>query len=146
MVQACSTLNLPSAHACAAGGAGHSLASTQALTAQQECGAFFTFAGLAVGVLLPLWLLVKTEPASSLARWDAARQAAGHPHAASQAPLHSRAVTSFEAAVRALCGRSWLSSREQQQQGWQLEGWQRALMWWQVLSLAWLCSIALAGA
>ena len=126
------------------------MASAHAMSAQHECAAFFTFIGLAVGVLLPLWLLVKTEPSSSLARWEASQQAAGYPHAGAKAPLHSRALVSFEAAVRAVCGRSWLSGREQQwrqqQQGRQLEGWQRALLWWQVLSLAWLCSVALASA
>ncbi len=138
-----------------AGGAGHGLASASTLSAQQECTAFFSYIGLTVGVLLPLWLLVKTEPPSSLARhttgWPASNsQQAVAPSRGSQAPpLHSRLAASLDAALRALCGSSWLSSQEQQQrqlrQGWQLEGWQRVLLWWQVLSLAWLCSIALAS-
>ncbi|PRW45349.1 hypothetical protein C2E21_5920 [Chlorella sorokiniana] len=134
------TLGLP-------GGAGHGLASATSLSPQQECAAFFTFIGLTVGVLLPLWLLVKTETSSSLARWEASRLAAAATNSNQKVPLPSRIAVSFEATLRALCGRSWLSSSAQQQmqQGWQLEPWQRALMWWQMLSLAWLCSIALAS-
>lgn len=132
-----------------AGGAGHGLASANQLNAQQECAAFFTYIGLTVGVLLPLWLLVKTEPSSSLAKWEAAQQRAASSSNGQVVPLHSRLCTSLEAALRALCGPSWLTSSSRQprhlQQGWQLEGWQRLLLWWQLLSLAWLCSVALAS-
>lgn len=144
--------NRPAVPLACTGGAGHELTRPERMSADQECAAFLNFVGVCFGVLLPLWLLVKTEPCSSLARWDASWDAAaeGLDGGQQQQPLHLLAAC-MEAALRALCGRSWLSSREQRQQRdrrhrWQLEGWQRGLLWWQVLALSWMCSVALAGA
>ena len=142
-----------SPHCCCAGGAGHELTRPGRMSAEQECAAFFTYIGLTVGVLLPLWLLVKTEPSSSLAKWEAAWHSAAEGQGrVARPPLH-RLAACLEAGLRALLGRSWLSSsssqqwrRQQPQNRWQLEGWQRALLRWQLLALAWLCSVALAGA
>ena len=151
-----------------AGGAGQSTRQVGRPLAEQECTSFFTFLGIAVGVFFPLWLLVKTEPPASLARWDERQQVAartadggggdapdsgrdgsdsGRGGGEPRQPLHARTAAAVEGAIRAVCGRSWLRSSEEEQLGaFELEGWQRALLWWQLLGLAWLGSMGIAGA
>lgn len=157
--------NLPGVPSVLAGGAGHSTRQSGVPTDEQECAAFLTFLGLAAGLLLPLWLLVKTEPPASLARWDerqrvAARRREGGRGNSGDAPdgnrsrgdepsppVYSRVAAAVEGSIRAVCGRSWLvSSGEERPEAFELDGWQRALLWWQVLGLGWLGSMAIAGA
>ena len=48
---------------------------------QQEakCEAFLSFLFYAVGLLLPMWLLVRTEPPASLHAWEQRSRRSGRP-------------------------------------------------------------------
>jgi hypothetical protein len=125
---------------------------------QQQCEAFLSFVFLAFGMVLPLLLMVNTEPPTSLRAWDESRGTASS--------LAGRLAESLEAAIRQLCGRSWLapgvdsggdaaadsraSSPRSSSSGGSsrrrnpcvtLRGWQRGVAWWLLLSLLWAMSV-----
>ena len=93
---------------------------------QQECEAFLTFVGVVGSLVLPVALLVATEPTFSLADWEEKRRqpatapaAAAGPAAASLRGAVKRlwmaasgVSTAVEGALRQLCGRSWLAPAE----------------------------------
>jgi hypothetical protein len=119
---------------------------------EQQCEAFLSFLFVSVGLLLPVLLLVRTEPPASLRAWEQARGACGGSLAAR-----------VEAAIRQLCGRSWLAvpAATQAARGvpavpreaaedvlkpqLQLRGWQRAMAWWLLLSVVWGAALAAAS-
>ena len=125
---------------------------------QQQCEAFLSFIFLAVGMVLPVLLLVKTEPPTSLRAWDESRGTASS--------LAGRWAESLESATRQLCGQSWLApvavpeaagvaaadSRPSSPRSgggggggkpWAtLHGWQRGVAWWLLLSLLWAMSVS----
>jgi hypothetical protein len=124
---------------------------------QQQCEAFLSFVFLAFGMVLPLLLMVKTEPPTSLRAWDESRGSASS--------LAGRLAESLEAAIRQLCGRSWLAlgldagrdvaadspassprssgSNSRCRTPWvTLRGWQRGVAWWLLLSLLWAVSVS----
>lgn len=137
--------------------------SLAASTPEQDCQAFLSFLSAAVGLLLPLAALVKTEPPASLRAWeDRARRSGaaggGGSDRTSKHPVLAalrRASDAVEGGLRQLCGRSWLAvgaaEPEQnaapadcaadqpapQRPSFRLHGWQRALAWWLLLSLLW---------
>lgn len=83
------------------------------LDSAAECEAVLTWMSVLLGVLLPILLVVKTEPAASFMLWQARRRQAssaassggGKPVAHA---LHG-AELAVESGVRALCGPSWLA-------------------------------------
>lgn len=184
---------------------------------QQECEEVLSFLSLSVGLLLPLLLVVKTEPASSLERWEAAQRALGLECSSSEASTSSEASgggghasdgarrtsgmgprlarawrwaeARIEEGMRLLAGRSWLAPRPprrpisrleelQRHRPYadvfltpeqlhaldslarrldggsgnggggspaQLNAWQRLVLWWLVLSLAFVLSLVSPG-
>lgn len=122
-----------------------------------DCEAFLSFFFITVGVLLPLAVLIWTEPPASLRAWEARRrraQPAGD-RCGSLRRTGGRAALVVEGALRELCGRSWMAPAPRERgadvvallQGeqpagaagtpWKLQGWQRPVAWWLLLSLVW---------
>lgn len=139
---------------------------------QAECEAFLSLFTLAVGLLLPIFVLVRTEPPTSLRVWDLACEASA-PDADAPGGKGCGALAQLEAsvesAVRQLCGRSWLAppepSDEERAVLYRLRGqpegggdaaaaarkpfrcrlrpWERLFAWWLILALLWaLCVTA----
>lgn len=130
---------------------------------EAECESFLTFLFYTVGLLMPMWLLVKTEPPSALRAWE--RRQGGQALTGRQPPL-GRLGTGAEAALRHLCGRSWLAPPQPEEgrewlaaasgatagagvaegrarkRGLRLWGWERAFAWWLLLALLWAVSVA----
>jgi hypothetical protein len=121
----------------------------QSSSREQQCEAFLSFLFVTVGLLLPVLLLVKTEPPASLRAWEQAHGACGGSLAAK-----------LEAAIRQLCGRSWLAvpaatrgvpSVQQEEDEdvlkpqCKLRGWQRGVAWWLLLSVVWRAGLAAAS-
>lgn len=124
----------------------------------QQCEAFLSFLFLAVGMFLPLALLLRTEPPISLRAWEEAQAAGG-----CAGSRGARLAAGLEVAVRQLCGRSWLApaaagagpplreAEPEEEAGGavakshvRLLGWQRSIAWWLLLSIAWGCALAAA--
>ena len=144
---------------------------TRAVEARQrepECEAFVSVVFVAVGVLLPLALLLLTEPAESLAAWE--RRCSGGSSGdscgsgsnwAQMAAACGTAARGAEAALRSLCGRSWLAPAQPAASAPEgatqaqvlarrpslrpytppLRGWQRGVAWWLLLSLVWAAAL-----
>ena len=151
---------------------------------EAECEAFLTLFQFAVGLLMPMLVLVKTEPPHSLRAWDeacAAREisAAGAANGSSgggggggevrQARQRGPLATlehAVEAAVRSLCGRSWLApvlptdderaslmalqreltgQRPRHPLRLRLQGWERLVAWWLLVSCSWALSVAVSA-
>lgn len=126
---------------------------------------FFTFF---VGLAGPIYVLVKTEPPTSLRAWEEACEQRGDP-GDSPSEQHPGALqrleAALEAAVRQLCGRSWLAGLEPSDEEriamyrlqramsggrprpklrLRLQGWERLLAWWLIFALVWALSVAAA--
>lgn len=127
---------------------------------QAECESFLSFLFFTVGLLLPAWLLVKTEPPSSLRAWE---RRSSSTEAGAQVGLLGRLEACAEGAVRQLCGRSWLAPPEQEIEEealWatpgmltalarhklrlRLQGWERGFAWWLVIAALWAVCVAVA--
>ena len=136
---------------CHAGAAGPNLA-RRAVSQEAECESFLSFLSVLVGLLLPLCLIVRTEPAASLRRWEN-----------SWAAGTAGRLSSLEYCMRLLCGRSWLADSGGQggdaeaaaptaagashrHGSRQLKAWERGLLWWQLLGLCWYVAMALEHA
>lgn len=112
-----------------------------------------------------MWLLVKTEPPSALRAWEL-RQ--GSPALATDLSALGRLAAGAEAALRQLCGRSWLAPPQPEESlewlaappeavagpgpQWRarkrclrLRVWERAFAWWLLLALVWAVSAAVHG-
>lgn len=109
-----------------------------------ECEAFLHVLCIWVGLVLPLSLLIKTEPAKSMAAWEAARaQQQAEWQAAPQRPRRQaggaagvgrQLGSALEAGMRQLAGRSWLAPAasqdgSQHQRPNELAWWERCLAW-----------------
>jgi hypothetical protein len=145
----------------AAGGVGPTMSLLlQRSSPAQQCEASLSFLFLAVGMFLPLALLLRTEPAISLQAWEEGQAAGG-----CAGSRGGRLAAGLEAALRQLCGRSWLApsatagagpplrEAEPEEADGQdaaaeprvrLLGWQRSIAWWLLLSSAWGASLAAA--
>ncbi len=171
-----------------AGGVGQSMfpALDRSSRPEAECEAFLTLFQFAMGLLLPMLVLVKTEPPHSLRAWDEACAARDAGTAASsnddggsggvtngdrQLRRRKRGLLSdmehaVEAAVRGLCGRSWLApalpsddqraalvALRRELTGQQprrvlrmrLQGWERLVAWWLLVSCSWALSVAVSA-
>lgn len=136
-----------------------------------ECESFLSFLFYAVGLLLPLWSLLITEPPASLAAWEAAGAHGAPRHGAPRRGPLARLEATLEGAMRQLCGRSWLASPEpadeQDAELWaavavagddvaaaaerrlqrrlrrrmRLQGWERGVVWWMVFVLLWAVTV-----
>lgn len=139
-----------------AGGIGQAISPRLAATSQQQhCEAFLTFIFASTGLLLPLAILVKTEPPTSLRAWELRALRGDRLSGKSRLRVAaSRVSEAVEGGVRMLCGRSWFAVGEaagatavaaatadapssRRTAPLSLHGWQRALAWWLVLSLIW---------
>lgn len=137
---------------------------------QAECEAFLSLFTLAVGLLLPIFVVVRTEPPTSLRAWDLRREGWPGPAGSSDSQgggALAQLEASVEAAVRQLCGRSWLAPPEPSDEEravlyrLRMEGagdaaaaarkpfrcslrpWERVFAWWLMLALLWaLCVTA----
>lgn len=145
---------------------------------EAECEAFLTLFEFAVGLLMPMLVLLKTEPPHSLRAWDEACAAREHSAAggsgASSAPLGglqkqgllASLEHTVEAAIRGLCGRSWLApalprdeeraalvALQQELTGqrprrpfrMRLQGWERLVAWWLLIACSWAISVAVSA-
>lgn len=131
---------------------------------EAECESFLSFYFYAAGLLLPLWVLVKTEPPSSLAEWE---ERSSSTEQCARLGVLGRVEAALEGAVRQVCGRSWLAPPidEEEEEGmmWaatsaqgqgpnsggiqhkrrlRLRGWERVFAWWLVLALLWAVCIS----
>lgn len=88
------------------------------MSATGECEAFLTCLSVALALLLPAYVAVKTEPPQSLQRWEAAQWVravgAGSRGSGSAASRAQQALARFETSVgvgirHVFCGRSWLA-------------------------------------
>lgn len=123
---------------------------------------FLTFLFCTIGLLLPVWLLVKTEPPTVLRAWERRRR--GEPLVSPVSPL-GRLEAGAETLLRLLCGRSWLAPPEPEEgPEWlpaapgaslgagrggrrrtrrtRLQGWERGFAWWLSLALLWALCVA----
>lgn len=139
-----------------------------------ECEAFLTLFQFSIGLLLPILVLLKTEPPHSLRAWDeacAARRAGATASDSGGQQQRQRSVLAdlehwLEAAVRGLCGRSWLAPplpTEEEQAALmrmqqeltgvrppgplrlRLRGWERLIAWWLVIACSWALSMAVSA-
>lgn len=199
-----------------AGGIGQATSHLQQHSTELDCQSFLSFFFILIGIVLPLVVLVWTEPPASLKAWEERRRRAigcrdngsntsatgsssrvggsGSSGAGSSAADGSRgtsnsgsggdgssqkqpglwggacaaaghAVLVLEAAMRELCGRSWMApwaptqpqhAQHAQQAAaavpgrridrqlsadlelrWSMAGWQRGMAWWLLISLIW---------
>lgn len=109
---------------------------------QAQCEAYLHIVSFWVGLVLPLCLLIKTEPAESLKTWEVAWEAhqtewqsARQPSGPADTSRHLGMVS--EACMRQLAGRSWLApaaaTSTQAQRRWrqiyELAWWERCMSW-----------------
>ncbi|KAL4419555.1 hypothetical protein ABPG77_006886 [Micractinium sp. CCAP 211/92] len=81
-----------------------------------ECEAFLNFLYWTVGWLLPMCLILKTEPLHSVRRWEAACG----PVTGGSSNWHARPAAAAEALLRYLAGPSWLARRRQRRAWWEV--------------------------
>ena len=148
---------------------------------EAECEAFLTLFQFAVGLLMPMLVLVKTEPPHSLRAWDEACAACessaagaaggsgsggGEVRQPRQRGMLATLEHAVEAAVRSLCGRSWLApalptdderaslmalqreltgQRPRHPLRLRLQGWERLVAWWLFVSCSWALSVAVSA-
>lgn len=147
-----------------AGGVGSALLEGRgqgSVSAAAECESFLTCLSVVVALLLPAYVAVKTEPADSLQRWEAAQlsRAAGAGSGAAGGPAArlQQALARFEASVgggirHVFCGRSWLAG-ERPAAGpepglpvRQLAWYERLGAWWLLLALVYQLAVQAAAA
>lgn len=75
---------------------------------ERQCEAFINLLFACAGCQLPLAILLKTEPAHSMAAWQA-RAAAAEASGGGLRAVGRRAAVGLEAALRQLCGPSWFA-------------------------------------
>ncbi|KAL4430336.1 hypothetical protein ABPG77_002142 [Micractinium sp. CCAP 211/92] len=107
----------------------------------QQCEAFLSFLLIAAGLLLPVVVLLATEPLHSLNAWKARQQQLTHARqqGGGLAMRASGAAARMEWWAREMCGTSWLSGKLA------LNGFQRGLGWWLLLSMVWAAPFAVKG-
>lgn len=142
----------------------------QSMSQQQSCEAFLTFTSALVGVLLPITVLLLTEPPTSLKAWEEsdAAVAGGRTRGGALRRLGAWAAgplsQAVEAGARQLVGHSWLAGRaaaapedsaliyanargSQRRGCWPpLAGWQRVCAWWLLLCMLWAATFELHSA
>ena len=114
-----------------------------------QCGAFIDFPALTVDLRLPLLCGIRTEPAASLQQWDEA-WALGTARGLAGGLEYGVACACYWSQLAAPLpeNAAALQHGKQQQRPTlsELMPYERALLWWQLLALAWVLSAAAAGA